>query len=224
MVSAMLAKACNPVCNPWRCLAGAWCLLIGSIASADAHPHMWIDLRSQIVMQGDGQVSAIYQEWLFDDFFSTALIEEAAQNPEGVGVGIIAEVQRIVDNLQAYDYFTLVSVDDANVRLGVIESFKAELRENRIWISFSVPVSDHINVQTQTLSYAIFDPTYYIEMYHFENETVAFSGDAPEGCKASIIPPNPSNEAIALSRSSSLDAKPDSSIGRLFAETVIVNC
>ena len=174
MVSAMLAKACNPVCNPWRCLAGAWCLLIGSIASADAHPHMWIDLRSQIVMQGDGQVSAIYQEWLFDDFFSTALIEEAAQNPEGVGVGIIAEVQRIVDNLQAYDYFTLVSVDDANVRLGVIESFKAELRENRIWISFSVPVSDHINVQTQTLSYAIFDPTYYIEMYHFENETVAF--------------------------------------------------
>jgi ABC-type uncharacterized transport system substrate-binding protein len=197
---------------------------MGSIMPAQAHPHMWIDLRSQIVMQGDNQVSAIYQEWLFDDFFSTALIEEASRNPDGVDAGINAEVQRIMDNLQEYGYFTLVSADDQNVSLGKVDSFEAELRDKRIWISFTVPVSDRINMQTQTFSYAIFDPTYYIEMYHFENETVAFLGDAPKGCKANIIPPNPSNEAIALSRSSSLDAKPDSSIGRLFAETVIVNC
>ena len=220
MVFVMLTK--TSYLKRW--LAAAGCLLMGSSVTAHAHPHMWIDLRSQIVTQIDSHVTAIHQEWLFDDFFSTALIEEAAYNSDGVDVGITAEIQKIMDNLQAYDYFTLVTVDDQNVRLGEVKSFKAELRENRIWVSFTVPIPDHIDVQAQNFSYAIFDPTYYIEMYHFEDAKVAFSGHAPSGCSTKIIQPNPSNDAIALSRSSSLDDKPDTSIGRLFAETVTVNC
>jgi hypothetical protein len=38
------------------------------------------------------------------------------------------------------------------------------------------------------------------------------------------VQPNPSADAIALSQSASLDANPDNTIGRLFAETVHVKC
>mgnify|MGYP003747197981 CR=1 FL=1 len=134
------------------------------------------------------------------------------------------QIDRIVNTLKPYNYFTLIKHGARTLPLTFVGDVSWEVIENRIQMTFTVSIDNYIEVETQNFSYAIFDPTYYIEMYHFENETVAFSGDAPEGCKASIIPPNPSNEAIALSRSSSLDAKPDSSIGRLFAETVIVNC
>ena len=79
-------------------------------------------------------------------------------------------------------------------------------------------------MKVQNFSYAIFDPTYYVEMLHFENEQVTFLGDAPEGCDTQILQPNPSTEAIALSQSAGLDLRPNSSIGRLFAETVQIKC
>jgi ABC-type uncharacterized transport system substrate-binding protein len=100
----------------------------------------------------------------------------------------------------------------------------AEIRENRVWMGFTVAIENHVDLAVQNFSYAIFDPTYYIEMYHPEGATVSFDGDAPDDCGVEIVQPNPSAEAIALSRSASLDANPDNTIGRLFAETVRVEC
>jgi ABC-type uncharacterized transport system substrate-binding protein len=100
----------------------------------------------------------------------------------------------------------------------------AGIRENRVWIDFTVAIESHVDLVAQNFSYAIFDPTYYIEMFHQEGETIAFDGDAPAGCGTEIVQPNPSADAIALSQSASLDANPDDTIGRLFAETVHVKC
>ena len=66
------------------CMFAFWYLSIGWTTLANAHPHMWVDLKSQIVLHDDGGPSAINQEWLFDDFFSTALIEEASFHPDGI--------------------------------------------------------------------------------------------------------------------------------------------
>ena len=84
------------------------CLSISWAKLANAHPHMWVDLKSRIVLHDDANPSAISQEWLFDDFFSTALIEEAGLHPDGLEAGLQQEITEIMKNLQPYDYFTLV--------------------------------------------------------------------------------------------------------------------
>jgi len=43
-----------------------------------AHPHMWVDLESRVMLHNDGRSIAIQQTWLFDDFFSTAVMEDVA--------------------------------------------------------------------------------------------------------------------------------------------------
>ena len=91
-------------------------------------------------------------------------------------------------------------------------------------MDFTVAIESHVDLGAQNFSYAIFDPTYYIEMFHREGETITIDGDAPAGCSTEIVQPNPSADAIALSQSASLDANPDDTIGRLFAETVHVKC
>ena len=45
-----------------------WCLHIDLSTPAIAHPHMWVDLKSRIVLDDDASPSAIQQEWVFDDF------------------------------------------------------------------------------------------------------------------------------------------------------------
>ena len=202
----------------------AWALFATSLSTAEAHPHMWIDLKSEIIIQDQTLVSAIYQEWLFDDFFSASLIEEASQNPKGREVGIKAVVEEILDNLEPHDYFTLINVNGKKISSNPIKSFEVDVRENRVWVSFSLPISKEVNITAQALDYSIFDPTFYIEMLYFEGETVSFTGDVPTSCSTKIKQPNPSTEAVLLSRSPDLDKVPNRSIGELFAETVVVNC
>ena len=45
---------------------------------AEAHPHMWIDLKSELIIKERTQVFAIYQEWLLDAKlkFAKEIIEE----------------------------------------------------------------------------------------------------------------------------------------------------
>ena len=220
MVFAMPVK--TPSLGGW--LLAVSCLINGPATLATAHPHMWVDLESQIVLHDNASLASIHQEWLFDDFFSTALIEEAGLHPDGIGPGIKQQITEIMVNLQPFDYFTVIKLGDDTLPLALVGGVTAGIRGNRVWMDFTVAIESHVDLMTQNFSYAIFDPTFYIEMYHREGETISFDGDAPAGCSIEIVQPNPSADAITLSQSASLDANPDDTIGRLFAETVHVKC
>ncbi len=43
---------------------------------ARAHPHAWIDLRSTVVLDAAGRVTAIEQQWLFDQFYTVFVTDE----------------------------------------------------------------------------------------------------------------------------------------------------
>ena len=201
-----------------------WLLLLAYAIRAEAHPHMWIDLKSELIIKERTQVFAIYQEWLLDDYFSASLIEEASVNPNGLLFGIREIVGEILDNLKPHSYFTLISNDGQKIFSKPIDGFEVEIRENRVWLSFVLPISGKVDLIKQNFSYSIFDPTYYIEMLYFENQPVTFSGEVKKGCHSKIVQPNPSTDAILLARSPQLDKVPDESIGQLFAEVVTVSC
>ena len=201
-----------------------WFSILISALSAEAHPHMWIDLKSDLIIKQKTQVSAIYQEWLFDDFFSASIIEEASMNPKGLLSGLRTIMQEILDNLNPHSYFTVINSEGKKVLSTPIESFEVEIREKRIWLSFVLPILNEVDLEKQSLSYSVFDPTYYIEILYSENETVTFSGEVAESCYSKIAQPNPSTEAVLLARSPALDKTPDESIGQLFAEVVTATC
>jgi ABC-type uncharacterized transport system substrate-binding protein len=205
-------------------LAAAWCLTSLLVTPAAAHPHMWIDLESRVMLNEAGQATAIKQVWLFDDFFSTAVIEDAGLHPDGAGAGIQEEIDRIVTSLEPYDYFTLVKHGSRTLPLTFIDDVTWDIIQNRIQMTFTVRIDPYIEVETKFFSYAIFDPTYYVEMAHLEGATIKIEGEAADNCNSWIEQPNPSSDAVALSRSTTLDSDPNETIGKLFAETVHVNC
>ena len=51
-------------------------LLVLVASTAQAHPHVWIDLRVQPQLNEQGQLVALQQAWRFDPFYSLILIEE----------------------------------------------------------------------------------------------------------------------------------------------------
>ena len=199
-------------------------LVLALCRSVVSHPHMWIDLKSEIVFNKESNIAGIYQEWLFDDFYSVALLEDAAQHPDGVEQGLRTEISQILAGLHSWNYFTQIMVGTNEVQAKQVQQFETELRGNRVWLSFTTQLETPASPTTEAFSYSIFDPTYYIEMYHFDDAIVAFRGSPSKGCKSEIQQADPSSEAIALSQSPVLDAQPDVSVGELFAETVAVVC
>src|SRR5690242_5392278 len=43
---------------------------VGLAGPALAHPHVWITMKSEVVVGPDGAVTAIRHHWAFDDMFS----------------------------------------------------------------------------------------------------------------------------------------------------------
>ena len=141
-----------------------------------AHPHAWIDLRSTVVLDSAGRVTAIEQEWLIDQFYTIFLTEELS-GALGTRAEALAALSRShLQNLRAYDYFTEVRAGGAKISLRTVSEFESELREGRLWMRFVVPLATTVDPARQAFTFAVFDPTYYIEILHSEGDEVAFRG------------------------------------------------
>ena len=188
--------------------------------SSVAHPHAWIDLRTSVVIGNGGRIMAIEQEWLLDPLYSTLLIDGLGTNT----TALRAHGADMLARLSQYNYFTEIKVDGKARTPATVTEFSTELRSNRFWIRFVLPISAPVDPLRQTLSYAVYDPTYYIEILHLEEDVIEFLGAEPGRCAAWIKPPEPTPEAIMRARSIAIDTSPDKSLGALFAERVRVAC
>jgi ABC-type uncharacterized transport system substrate-binding protein len=193
-------------------------------APAVAHPHAWIDLRSTVVLDAAGRVIAIEQEWLFDQFYTVLVTEELSGAAGTRAEALKALARSNLQNLRSYDYFTEVHAGGTKVPLGTVSEFESELRKGRLWMRFVVPLATPIDPTERALAFAIFDPTYYIEMLHLPGDMIAFRGAGAGGCFGRIVPPNPTTETVLLAQAMDRNATPDATLGSVFAERVEVTC
>ena len=160
----------------------------------------------------------------FDEFYTAFAFEDLDADKSSVSERLTELASANLTNLQPYDYFTEVRADGAKARLGTVEEFETELRAGRLWLRFVLPLKNPVDPRTSEVRFAIFDPTYYIEMLHLEDDVIAFRGGASNACTGRIVPPNPSTEAVMLAAALDQGAKADDSLGTLFAETVVIAC
>jgi len=205
-------------------MATTFFLNLSSATSALGHPHMWVDLESRVVLNIDDGSVAIQQVWLFDDFFSTSVIEDSSLYPGGTNAGIQNEIERITEALKPYNYYTEIEMGGKKLSSTLVGDISWEVIDNRIKMSFTVAPNESSVSDVQGWSYAIFDPTYYIEMLQAEVSSITIEGDLAQKCSSWIEQPNPSADAVALSQSTILDNNADDTVGRFFAETVHVSC
>lgn len=200
------------------------CLTMVAGRPVAAHPHVWIDLRTTVMLDDAGRVAAIGQEWLFDPMYTayaTVGIDIASDSGQRMLADLIDDSMK---NLRDYDFFMRVRADGARQDFVAPRDFSASLREGRLLYRFTVPLAQPVDPRAQDLDIAVFDPTYYIDMVHLEGDVVAFRGPNPGNCSARILAPTPDMNAIMAAQSADQDSNPDDTLGAQFAETVIVTC
>jgi ABC-type uncharacterized transport system substrate-binding protein len=189
-----------------------------------AHPHSWIDLRSRVMLNDEGQVEAIELDWLFDDLYTAYVADDFVRQNRPPSEFLPEVANTYLGNLAEYDYFTDVRLDGKRLALGEPTGAEAGLRDRRLWLRFEVPLVEPVDPERGKLTFSVYDPTYYIEVLHAEDEPVLFTGPQADACFGKIIQPTPSLEAVALASALDVTESGGDGLGELFAETVVVEC
>lgn len=193
---------------------------------AKAHPHAWIDVSVRVLFDDAGNFRGIHQTWLFDDFYSMFVLEGAMQI--GGGTPSQAALDQLLaenmKNLGEYDFFT--EIRSGETQLSTADPLNAETRivGNRLEMSFELPLVERARIDDMPMSYAIYDPTYYIEMVHAKGDDVITVENAPGSCTVDLQQPSPDPEQTLYAASLGPSETGSDGLGRIFAETVTVTC
>ena len=133
-------------------------------------------------------------------------------------------VAKAIDNLKEYSCFTEVKSKDTPVALGTVTDVSGKLLLSRLTMTFTAPLQAPFDASKSPLTYAVFDPSYYIEMLHVEGKDGIRMENAPAGCRFHKAKPNPSFEAYALAAVADMADEPSKGLGSLFAERVTIRC
>lgn len=191
---------------------------------ASGHPHAWIDLRSRVLLDDQGRIEALELDWLFDDFYTTFIAGEFVEAGKSSEEFLRDLARENLANLTEYDYFTDVKVDGVKIALGDVTRYEMGLLDNRLWLRFELPLGAPVDPKRHRVSFAVYDPTYYIEILNMEGEPITFSGPDADGCLGRIIPANPTPEAMSLAYALDQTETAGDGLGELFAETIEIEC
>lgn len=212
-----------------RLTLGVFALALGLLTGAlpqdaRAHPHVWIDLRSQFEFDGDGRITGLLIDWTFDEFYTAFVVAEAG-GPEAMDQETLTGIGRgNLSNLREFNYFTEFRAGGAIQPFAVPETFDIGLKDGKLWLRFSVPLESPLTPAAHRISYAVYDPSYFVEILHVEDGYRLPAEGGPEGCRTVLEAPNPSTEALSLAESLDLMDTAPESFGALFAERVRLEC
>lgn len=199
-------------------------VVLGTVPPASAHPHVWIDARTEVIFDERQRVKALRLFWRFDEFYSLFSIEGLDKNGDGrvdaEELRPLAEVN--ITSLKDYRYFTYVTVAGEDVPYGPVTDYRSAYDDGILSLEFVIPLETPMDPVVSELRFVSYDPTFYIAIEPALEAPVGLR-DAPPHCRAVEIKPE-SAETLQLSEADFLDPAASAEVGRLYATEFVITC
>ena len=156
---------------------------------ANAHPHVFVDARTGFIFDDNGNLSALRISWTYDEFTTVILFESLKLDQDGDGLFNDADRSAVVVGETHWDpqykgdiYLEVLGED---YPLGRPEDAAVILENNKVEVSFTLPLSQPFMVDSTPVFLRLYDPIFY---YAY---TILPGNDAlniPSRCGTEIIP------------------------------------
>jgi len=240
----------------WAFLFGL--AITGCAAPAVAHPHAWISVRTTIMLDSTDRVIAIREHWLFDKAYSAYALADFSPHKKDVftEADLLPLAKENIANLKEYGYFTVFEdMRGASVKLGEAEDIAGSYEQSppnerekvvlyatpqrmkkkfdmasvkQISMDFTIPLAVPVDLRGRNVAYRIYDPTYYVDMTHYERNPVSFvrahDGAVVSTCQASVILPKTDQAMIFSAAALDKNATAPKDLGYYFSEKVSLSC
>jgi ABC-type uncharacterized transport system substrate-binding protein len=207
-----------------RMLLGLFALILAWSASpspAEAHPHVWITAKSQILYAPDGSVTGVRHAWTFDDMFSTYAVQGIEPKVKGSysREELAPLAQTNVESLKEFGFFTFAKADGSKQRFLEPVDYFLDYKDSLLTLNFTLPAKTPFKAKQLVLE--VFDRAFFIDFKYVEKDPVTLSG-APADCKLQFQPPNDGSAAAQKLGEQSFGE--GGSFGLMFANKITVDC
>ena len=199
---------------------------LAALNPAAAHPHAWIDVKVKVLFDDKGRIFALEETWIFDPLYTAFSLEGVKRDKAGSPDprAIDALMQENMKNIKEYDYLTEVESNGASARFSGVRDIKSGYADKRLRLTFTLLLETPVAATEAPVQYAVFDPTYYIEMLHVEGGGAIELSGAGADCRFRLVPPQPTAEAVGLAAALDRTQTAGNGLGKLFAERVSIRC
>ncbi len=195
------------------------------LRAASAHPHVWVTVETEVVMDASHAITGFRHKWTFDEFYSVFAVTGLDTN----GDGFYSEeelkplAQTNVEALKEFDYFTFVFDGKTKLPLKEPANYRLEYKDKLLTLYFDLDLAAPIpRDKIKDFSFAIYDPGMYVAMTFVKNAPVKIRSAEPAQCQVHVGS-RPSGKEAATAQLGE-DTDPSSNIGMEFAERVTLDC
>lgn len=215
------------MCRRWLMGAALLSLLLVPM-TAIGHPHAWIDLRTQLVIDDDGHVTGLRQHWEIDPLYSLMLMEEfgSAGDDGGRDEGLQRLADTMLSNMAEFDYMTRLTIDGERTAWDQVRNVQLTVDDatDSLHFRFTLLLNEPLALGGRELEYAVYDPTYYIEVLHADDEVID-TGVLGSECSVRVREPDPPESLVERMARIDRSGEPsEENVGQRFAERVRIAC
>ena len=183
-----------------RLLPAALLVSCGLCSSVQAHPHVWVTVQSELVMDGQ-KIKEIRHQWTFDEAFSAFASQGLDENEDGKltreELQPLAQVN--VESLSEYDYFSDLyekgSPDTGKTAFGEPRDYWLSVSGDQLVLHFTLPVEAEIDTRKEAVL-DVYDPSFFVD-FAFADKAPAKLVNAPGNCHARIERPKGLDDDVA---------------------------
>lgn len=196
---------------------------------AEAHPHAFIDLRTIVLVDDNGNLTGLKEHWIFDQFYTEFALHDFAYKKDGKldHDKLLALAKENLHGLSDFSYFTYFQGHDNEMHTSLfkpVKTYDSYLEKKRIALDFTLEFEKPIPAKGQTVTIKIYDPSYYTAMLHEEDPKALQVEGGGGKCTATLDKPKPDAAWQELAAALDRNAKAPDNLGVYFAEKIVLTC
>ena len=192
-------------------------------ATAQAHPHVWITAKSQLIYAPDGTITGVRHAWTFDDMFSTYVLQGIETKTKGVysKEELAPLAQTNVESLKEFGFFTFAKADGRKEKFREPVDYFLEYKDAALTLHFTLPLK--APVKPKALALEVFDPAFFIDFKFADKDPIRLVG-APATCQMKFERPNDGTANAQRLSEQNFMSGDNSNYGAMFANKITVDC
>ena len=215
----------------WAACAAGLAAMAATVSPAAAHPHVWIEMRSDVVFNDQGLITAMNLMWTFDDGYAQMALDGLDTNRDGVYSPSELDplTKENIASLKDYGFFTVMRYNGQKQAIGEVTEFGQIYSNDKLQLHLQVPLATPVDPAKGEFVAKVYDPDFFIAMDYAKDEPVTVIGAMPKNCKLVVKPVATDaeiEETRAMLATKGPEWKPenDEDFGALFAQPVTIQC
>lgn len=208
-------------------IAAVAALLLAPVA-ANAHPHIFVEARLEVVAGNNGQIAELRNVWRFDEVFSSSVLLDFDKNSNlKLDPDELKAVGKTVrQSLADFDYYTNMTDNGKHIEVSPPDVINVDFKNNQLLMFFAVKPATPMPLKG-TLSFGVYDPSLYTSIDFATDKDMVLIGDGFKTCKHDVVRPDP-DQVIAQNQKSLTDAffndPTGTNMSKLFATRIDITC